>query len=282
MKNYKDKIKMLKEYFEKNQDILMAFLFGSYATGNQISESDIDIAVYFTPTEKKIEWEEEKTYKNENIIWNDIEEIAGVKTDFIVLNRAPSNLAFSIIQDGIPIIIKDPAYFLRFFLCISSAAEDFRKFTKDFWEIKQRSASISEIDKSRLIYLIDFLKSELNDYTKVKNIINKEYETDSYKRRNVERWVENIVNSSIDIAKVLLASEGRRLPQTYRLILNDLAYLEEFNEEIAIKLSKNSKLRNILAHEYMDIRFNQIKEFLIEPEKIYGYLIDYVQKVISK
>lgn len=213
MLNYKDKIGMLKEYFEKNQDILMAFLFGSYTKGNQTSESDIDVAVYFTPPGKRIEWEEDKIYNNENIIWNAIENITGIKTDFIVLNRAPANLVFSVIQNGMPIVIKDPAYFLRFFLCISSAAEDFRKFIKDFWDIKRRSASISEIDKSRLIYLIDFLKTELNDFVLVKNIINKEYETDSYKRRNVERWVENIVNSSIDIAKVLLASEGRRLPR---------------------------------------------------------------------
>lgn len=282
MPNYKDKIVMLKEYFEKNQNILMAFIFGSYAKGDQNPESDIDVVVYFTPTGKKIEWEEDKTYDNENIIWNDIEKITGIKTDFIVLNRAPANLVFSIIENGIPVVIKDSAYFLRFFLCISSAAEDFRKFINDFWKIKQRSASLSEIDKSRLIYLVDFLKTELDDFPIFKNIIDKEYQTDSYKRRNVERWVENIVNSSIDIAKVLLASEGRRLPQTYRLILNDLSYLEEFDGDIAIKLSTHSKLRNILAHEYMDIRFNQIKDFLVEPDKTYQYLIDYVKKLISK
>ena len=43
-----------------------------------------------------------------------------------------------------------------------------------------------------------------------------EYESRAHARRNVERWVENIVNASIDIAKILAASSGKRIPPTYR------------------------------------------------------------------
>lgn len=282
MNNIENTIKALKEYFEKNDDILMAFLFGSYAKGNETGESDIDIAVYYTPDDKNIEWEEEKEYPDEDKIWGDIERITGITTDMIVLNRAPSNLAFSVIQDGIPIIIKNPSFYLRFFLCISSAAEDFREFIKDFWEIKQRSQSLTEIDRIRLIQITDFLQNELKDYEMFRDISNKEYESDAYKRRNVERWTENIVNASIDIAKILLASERKKLPQTYRLILNGLSDLEGFDETNAGKLSGNAKLRNILAHQYLDIRFKQIKDFLKEADKIYLYLIDYVRKTFLK
>ncbi|MBN2038723.1 MAG: DUF86 domain-containing protein [Spirochaetes bacterium] len=272
------KIDMLKEYFELNHNILMAFIFGSYSRHNETSESDFDIAIYFSPEENKIEWEEEKIYPYEDIIWTDLEKITGINTDLIVLNRAPSNLAYSVIQDGIPIIIKDYAYYLRFFLCISSAAEDFRDYIADYWKIKQRSKSISEIDRIRLIKTIDFMETELKDYDLFKDITDKDYNTDAYKRRNIERWVENIINSSIDIAKILLASEGHKMPQTYRLVLNNLSDLDDFDADIGQKLSKNAKLRNILALEYLDIRFRQIKDYLIESDTIYSYLIEYTKR----
>jgi predicted nucleotidyltransferase len=49
---------ILKEYFEKREDILMAFLFGSYAKAISHRESDVDIAVYFRPRSGFLEWAE--------------------------------------------------------------------------------------------------------------------------------------------------------------------------------------------------------------------------------
>ena len=45
-KNFSKKIKLLKKYFEKKQEILLAFLFGSFAKGFQMKESDLDMGVY--------------------------------------------------------------------------------------------------------------------------------------------------------------------------------------------------------------------------------------------
>ena len=138
----KDKIiRQLRKYFEKRDDIVMVFIFGSYVKNQQTAESDFDIAVYFKPKTKtlELEWESKNYYQDEDKIWGDVEKIAGRRTDFVVLNRAPATLAYSIIQEGIPVDIKDRSFYLRFFLMISSAAEYFMEFTKDFWKIKQRS-----------------------------------------------------------------------------------------------------------------------------------------------
>ena len=53
------RLRTLKEYFERRDDIAFAFLFGSGAKGRVRKEGDIDIAVYFWP-EKGIEWENVK------------------------------------------------------------------------------------------------------------------------------------------------------------------------------------------------------------------------------
>ena len=40
-----EKVEKLKKYFENRDDILMAFLFGSYVKGSMGAESDVDVLV---------------------------------------------------------------------------------------------------------------------------------------------------------------------------------------------------------------------------------------------
>jgi predicted nucleotidyltransferase len=57
--NPETRMRTLREYFERRDDIAFAFLFGSGAKGRARKEGDVDIAVYFWP-EKGVEWENVK------------------------------------------------------------------------------------------------------------------------------------------------------------------------------------------------------------------------------
>lgn len=275
------KIKQLADYFNKRPEVAMAFLFGSIATGKATSESDADIAIYFWPAKKSLEWEEDRSHKNEDEIWSNVEKIIGLKTDLVVLNRAPATLAFSAIREGVPLTIKDRGLFLRFLLTVSAASEEFQEYVDDFWQIKQRSRSLNKADRERLIKMADFLESELEYCPKFKDLDEQTYEEDDDKRRSVERWTENIVNSSIDIAKILLASNKKKIPQTYREAMENLKTLKGFDAKIAMELSRFAKLRNLLAHEYLDIRYRNIQQFVQKAEPLYQKFIKYVKKVIA-
>lgn len=135
-------------------------------------------------------------------------------------------------------------------------------------------------DKERLIRHIDFLERELKDFLQIKVLSWKEYQRDSVKRRNVERWIENLINSAIDISKVILAIENMLIPQTYREILHDLGATPYFNEEFSSKLSRWAKLRNIVAHEYLDIRWENIKEFINNAEPIFEKFVKVVKSQV--
>lgn len=277
------KITQLKKYFADREDIVMAFVFGSAVKGTATTESDVDIAVYFTPKGKELEWEESYVYYDEeDKIWGDVERIVGIRVDLVVLNRAPATLAAAVLQDGVALTVKDHSLYLRFLLSVTSAAEDFREFVNDFWAIKQRSNSLSKIDCERLIRIADFLETEMADYPHFFTLDQRAYEDDAPMRRNIERWAENIVNSSIDIAKIILASEKKRIPQTYREILRELSLVDDFKNETAEKLARFAKLRNILAHEYLDIRFTHIKNFIQESEPAYRELLGFVKNFIKK
>ena len=58
--------------------------------------------------------------------------------------------------------------------------------------------------------------------------------------------------------------------------------VDDFKEDIAEKLARFAKLRNILAHEYLDIRFAHIKNFIQESELAYRELLGFVKSFIKK
>ncbi|MFA4874775.1 MAG: nucleotidyltransferase domain-containing protein [bacterium] len=121
-------LKALNEYFSGNDDVVMAFLFGSQAKAATHLESDMDIAVYFKRTLNDDE---------ESGVWAEIEKLAGINIDFVVLNRAFPQIADSALK-GIPIIIKDRNIYLRFLIRTISEAIDYRAFVESYWRIKQR------------------------------------------------------------------------------------------------------------------------------------------------
>ncbi len=273
-------LEKLKTYFASRDEIVMAFLFGSAAKGTMTDESDVDIAVYFKSESDRVDLEEKKSFPELNEIWRDVEKITQRNTDIVVLNNASANVASAAISNGQPIIIKDQALYWRFYLPITSLAEDFRIFVESFWKIKERSQSLSEEDRERLIRTIDFMKDELTDLGKFKNLDQQTYEKNQDQRRNVERWTENIVNASIDIAKIILASSKQKIPGTYKEVLANLALLPKFNKPTAEKLAAFATLRNFLAHEYFDLRFKEIRNFVENAGETYRYLFDYARAFV--
>ncbi len=113
------------------------------------------------------------------------------------------------------------------------------------------------------------------------NLTRKSYLEDSSMRRNVERWIENLVNGSIDIAKILIASDRQSVPQTYREILLRLDTIEQIGESAAGELADFSRFRNIPAHEYLDIRYPQIEKFLEKAPSLYNNLVCSVKEIIN-
>ncbi len=131
-------VEKLGNYFEKRDDIVMAFLFGSWAKGHEGTESDIDIAVYFKPENNILEWEStDSQYESEREIWLDIERIVEKDVDLLVLNRAAATVADSALR-GYPIIIKDRNLYMDFLLRITSEAIDFRQWVEGYWRSKEQ------------------------------------------------------------------------------------------------------------------------------------------------
>jgi predicted nucleotidyltransferase len=133
-------LKRIKDYLLKRENISMAFVFGSEANRSAGLESDLDIAVYFKPAGRGIEWESQTRYPGEDRIWLDLEKLAGREVDLLVLNRAASTIADTVLREGKPLFIRDKKIYLDFLLRISLEAEDYRDFVEDFYKMKHAEA----------------------------------------------------------------------------------------------------------------------------------------------
>ena len=86
----------------------------------------------------------------------------------------------------------------------------------------------------------------------------------------------------IDIAKILISSQRQSIPQTYRETVTRLTTLPGFHDPLVESISQNIRLRNILAHEYLDIRFKHISRFVREAPKQYRAFVVAAKEFVSR
>ena len=265
-----EKIEKLKRYFEEKENVLLAFIFGSSARGVEGEDSDLDIGVYL------------KNRTEEDEIWREISKIVEREIDLVVLNDAPATLVSNAFKTGIPFVIKDRKLYWNLYLAKSLEAEDFLEFAESYWRIYSRSASLIPEDKVRLLERIQFLESEYQEMGEFNALTFEEYRQDKAKRRNIERWTENVINATIDIAKIVLAAEKREMPRTYEQALSDFGIFIGLEVKEAGELSTFARLRNILAHEYLDVTYERIKKFIVASPSIYEKMFKFLSKYISR
>ncbi len=276
------KIQALKEYFAKRADVVMAFLFGSRAKGYARSSSDWDIGVYFKLlSPRELELEESRDYPERSGIWGDVEKIVGAQVDLVALNSVASPMVFSVLNSGIPLVMKDRLLYLRLLLKTHYEAVDFWRFTREFWRIRERSHSLSSEDQSDLIKHIVFLENELQDLSSFQGVTQEQYTHDRMMKRNIERWVENLVMASLDIAKIILSSEKKNVPDSYRETLRSLG-LHYFDESFAEQFADFAELRNLVAHEYLDLRWKRILGFIPKAAELYPRFLERMKNFVEE
>lgn len=100
-----DVIDRIKEELEKNDNVIFALVFGSYSTGRQKKQSDIDIAVYL----KKIP--DVDTFLK---LISKLADVVHKDVDVIILNTASVFMRHQVFKYGIPIVIKNLSKYIRF------------------------------------------------------------------------------------------------------------------------------------------------------------------------
>ena len=135
--------------------------------------------------------------------------------------------------------------------------------------------------KNRLLRHLRFLEDELKDYDKFKKLTQEQYFKSRDKRRNVERWIENIINSTVDISKVILTYEDINIPDTYRGIVSMISIVKELGFLDADELSKWVRFRNIVTHEYLDLKWGSIHKFINNTNTLFNSFLYAVKQYMK-
>src|SRR3989338_8471813 len=116
--------------------------------------------------------------------------------------------------------------------------------------------------KESILTRLAFLEAELVDLKKIETTTWQMYSTQNDLRRNIERLAENVANACIDIGKIMIAGEAAEMPATYKEVMEKLFLLGIIPEKLATELTEIISLRNTLAHQYLDLKWDKIKTFL--------------------
>jgi len=123
--------------------------------------------------------------------------------------------------------------------------------------------------KHRLLKRIDFLKSLIVPFFQSYHTITKEqYNSNVRLRREIEKWVEDAINCVIDISKTLYSEKKMVIPETNRELLENIDLLGLFEAKLGSRISQWSVLRNRLAYDYLDLKWDGISRFIKEGEGI--------------
>ncbi|AZT91350.1 DUF86 domain-containing protein [Caldicellulosiruptor changbaiensis] len=119
-------------------------------------------------------------------------------------------------------------------------------------------------NKLSILKRVNFIYLEIEDLEQYKNSTFEEYSKDRFIRRNVERIIENIANAIIDILKIIIANSDVQVPDSYREMILKLSEFNIIDIALATSIAEVARLHNILAHQYLDIRWEYLKNFIDE------------------
>lgn len=265
-------IEKLKTYFAAQGDVTMAFLFGSQAKGYVRRASDWDIGIFLA--------REDRTREQE--IWREVERIAGAEADLVILNRAPAQIAWPIVAGGVVLSIKDHERYMAEVRRLSEEADAWYQTVDAYYRTFMRSASLSAADRRRLQEAVVFLSEAVKEYPRFCAVTQSQYMNDRDLKRSLEHWIEHLVNAAIDVARTIWSSERRPLPETYRDFLIALGGVAPFDrDDTCVKLAEWARLRNMLAHEYLDYRWNEITDFLAATRPLFEKFVEHAKMFLG-
>jgi uncharacterized protein YutE (UPF0331/DUF86 family) len=71
------------------------------------------------------------------------------------------------------------------------------------------------------------------------------------------------------------------IPDTYRGIVSTISVVEGLENTNAEKLAKWVRFRNIIAHEYLDIKWSSINRFITETDTLYKNFLNILKQLLK-
>lgn len=261
-----------REALEKDENVLLAYVFGSTARGARQPISDIDIAVLLKNNSLE---------KQADVLCRIAKafHVPEEKIDIVDLRRADTLLKYNILREGVKLVD--------------------RGFEGEL--VNDIVECYPEIGESLKIALREWLKGDpkidqaiisrrLDEVLNNAAIIRERYAhkpvewilADSERTLALERAMERIIESMVDVCRHIVSAKSLGLIETQAEYPLRLAQHQLMPESLAQKVAELSRIRNILAHRYLEIDYATLLAKAQETaEQIVPYFVDWTKKLLS-
>jgi uncharacterized protein len=123
------------EYFGRQPDVIVAYLFGSVARDQAMPLSDVDIAVLLDPTA-----EPEAVLARQIALLTDLTQLAEPEVQLTLLNDAPPLLAYEVIREGVLLPQRSEAERVTFQV----------KTMKEYFDVQPMLAFFNDVLRQRI------------------------------------------------------------------------------------------------------------------------------------
>lgn len=246
------RLEELRRSLTKDENVLLAYLFGSQAKGEAIDESDIDVAILL----KDESWE--ATSKLMGTIADALKVGIG-RVDIVNLARAGPIVKSSVLTDGVKLVDKG-TFENALYEDVINRLPDTRRLLASYL-----NESTNPIRKEVLISKLMSLDEEVSVLkTHVLNRPADQVVRDPLLKRVLRDSMRVAIESMIDICKHMVASMKLGIAKEYRDYPSKLSERGLLPNDLSTKLMDYTKLRNVIVHRYAEIDFNLLHNKAIE------------------
>ena len=240
--------RLVKEVLEKNGNVLLAYIFGSAARGVAQPLSDVDIAVLL---------KDNSLERQADILWRVAKALhmSEDRIDIVDLSQADLHLKYNILREGIKLIDKGFEEELTHEL-IEHYPENRENLNIMLKTWLKEDPSINQATVSR----------RLDEVLKNATIIRERYAhkplewilEDPERTLALERGLERIIEAMMDTCRHIVSAKRLGLIETRAEYPLRLAQHQLMPKSLAEKIAELIKLRNILAHRYLELDYTKL------------------------
>lgn len=136
------------------------------------------------------------------------------------------------------------------------------------------------VDEALLMRKLSELEEYLGQVREYENVTVEEYKKDWKTQRIVERTLQIMIETCVDIAAHVISDKGCRVPKTYADSFEILYEQGILNEALRKTMENMSKFRNVVVHDYekvdaaivVGILKNHLDDFLQYRDAIVSWL----------
>lgn len=89
------------------------------------------------------------------------------------------------------------------------------------------------------------------------------------------------MNASVDIARIVLSAGDLPVPDSYRESMLQLGMSGVLPQDLANRLAEMTRLRNIVAYQYLDIRWASLRTFLDEATPFLEQFMQCIERLLD-